>query len=55
MTVKIDKGEQINSANVYFIFEKRPLFFNYEVFGYLHRKNRIDLSMNLTKYDAFKF
>jgi len=51
MRIKIDKGDSIDTAYIYFEFTKKPLYFNYEIFGYLHRKNRIDFSYKLTKYN----
>lgn len=45
--IKIDKGDGIDTANVYFAFAKKPMYFNYELFGYLHRKNRVDFNATI--------
>ena len=30
------------------------MYFNYELFGYLHRKNRLDYSLKINNYDKLK-
>jgi len=56
MTCRLDKGESgVDSATMFFGFDRKPLYFNYEVLGYLHRKNRLDFSIKLANYNAFKF
>jgi hypothetical protein len=38
--VKIDKGEDgIDSAALFFNIEKKPIYFNYDQYGYITRKN----------------
>ena len=49
--IKIDKGEGPDSANSMWNFKLKPYYFNYELFGYLHRKNRLDYNLKITRYD----
>ena len=55
MTVKIDKGDKEDTAKVFFNLSKMPHYFNSEMFGYLHRKNRLDFNYKLSQYNHFKF
>ena len=49
--IKIDKGDGPDSVNSFWNFEIKPYYLNYELFGYLHRKNRLDYNLKITKYD----
>jgi len=48
MTCRLDKGESgVDTAAMYFGFERKPIYFNYEIMGYFHRKNRLDYNFKL--------
>ena len=42
--------DQVN-CHSFWNFEIKPYYLNYELFGYLHRKNRLDYNLKITKYD----
>ena len=51
VTVKLDKGEAgVNTAAMYFDLQKQPYFSNFENYGYLHRRNRIEYTLKVMKY-----
>ena len=55
LSVKIDKGTEVDTAKIYFNLAKKPCYFNHELFGYLHRKNRLDFHYKIREYNFFKF
>ena len=52
--VRFGKGDAIDSAIMHWNFHQKPMYFNYELFGYLHRKNRLDYNFKILNYDSLK-
>jgi hypothetical protein len=52
--VRFGKGEGTDSAVMHWNFEQKPMYFNYELFGYLHRKNRLDYNLKINRFDSLK-
>ena len=56
MTVKIDKGSAgTDSASIFFGFEQKPVYLNFEKCEYLHKKNTFDINLKLIKYNHLRF
>lgn len=50
--VKIDKGEDgIDSAALFFNIEKKPIYFNYDQYGYITRKNQLNYYVKFAKFN----
>ena len=54
-TVRIDKGNGPDTANVYFDLAKAPWYFNYNQFGYIQKRNKLDFNFKLQTYNSLKF
>ena len=52
--VRFGKGEVAHTAVMHWNFKQKPMYINYELFGYLHRKNSLDYNLKINSYDALK-
>jgi hypothetical protein len=51
-TIKFDKGDHgTDSAAMYLNVEKKPCYFNHEMFGYFTRKNILNYQLKMDNYD----